>query len=473
MNITGLSTMDTLNLNDEQNEPMRFANTNIIAYDPYNQDVCHDLNEWEWKIQNSFRWWLEGVGILLVGAFGIIFNIIAILVLLSKEMAGNRFNNLVICLAIVDNVFLLTSIVYHIGHAFDFQIQSSYIHQRIFAIVVYPWRGISMCCSTYITVVLALDRYWAVSNPSKYKSSLRTQIHPAITVIRSTLPIFILSIPFSVPKFFDLRVEELEEVVNEKLQNGTNSTSSHISYYIVGTELREDRKFVLWYVNVANSFITCFIPLTALTYLNGQLILKRKTFIQRQIQRRHSSFHGSEYRRYSVASLKSHKQQTVILQAIVIVFILCHSLRIVLNINEWVTMEDQIKARELRCPNYRFWSSLATPLSHLLLQINSGANFFIYFVLNETFLKVLKQKIANLINLKKDNLVFGKQILNQEVQREPPVMYRNRNQSVCIPLNGVGASNCEISFAEQLTTKTASETKLDEKNNDAGSPTDA
>ena len=156
-----------------------------------------------------------------------------------------------------------------------------------------------------------------------------------------------------------------------------------------------------------------------------------------------------------------------------IVFILCHSLRIVLNINEWVTMEDQIKARELGCSNFRFWSELATKLSHLLLQINSGANFFIYFVLNETFLKVLKQKIANLINLKKDNLVFGKQILNQDAQREPPVMYRNRNQSVCIPLNVIGASNGEISFAEHLTAKTTSETKLDEKNNDAGCPTDA
>ena len=70
-------------------------------------------------------------------------------------------------------------------------------------------------------------------------------------------------------------------------------------------------------------------------------------------------------------------------------------------------------------------------------------------------------------------VVFGKQILNQEVQREPPVIYRNRNQSVCIPLNGVGASNCEISFAEQLTTKTTSETKLDEKNYDTGCPSDA
>ena len=449
MNNTGILTMDAFALNDDLIEPIVHSNSSLIVEHHYNEAFCHDLSDWEWKTHYDFRWWLEGIGILLVGCFGIIFNIIAILVLLSKEMAGNRFNNLVICLAIVDNIFLLTSIFYHIGHAFGFRIENSYIHQRMFASIVYPWRGISMCCSTYITVILALDRYWAVSNPSKYKASLRSQMHPVLTVLRVTLPIFILSVLFSVPKFFDLSVEEYIDV---DTVNNTNVTNSSALYFLAGTKLREDRNYVLWYVNVANSFITCFIPLTALTYLNGQLILKRKTFIQRQIERRQSSFHGSEYRRYSVASLKSHKQQTVILHAIVIVFLLCHSLRIILNINEWVTMEDQIKARKLGCPNFRFWSSLATPLSHLLLQVNSGANFFIYFVLNKTFLKVLKQKMANMINLKKDMRVFQKQILNQEVGKEPAVTYRNRNQSVCIPVNGPLVTQGETSYGEQIQT---------------------
>ena len=462
MSVTVIPTMDAFKVADDPMEVIvpPDTNSNEMTSHSFNRSFCNDLTEWEWQTHYEFRWWLEGIGILLVGAFGVIFNIIAILVLLSKEMSGNRFNNLVICLAVVDNIFLLTSIFYHIGHAFGFQIEHSYLHQRIFASIVYPWRGISMCCSTYITVALALDRYWAVSNPSKYKASARSQTNPVITVLRCTLPIFILSILFSVPKFFDLKVEEYVDV---KTENTTNSTISSTLYFLAGTNLREDRNYVLWYVNVANSFITCFIPLTALTYLNGQLILKRKTFIQRQIERRQSSFHGSEYRRYSAASLKSHKQQTVILHAIVIVFILCHSLRIVLNINEWVTMEDQIKAREFGCPNFRLWSSLATPLSHLLLQINSGANFFIYFVLNETFLRVFKQKIDNLITFIRNNIVFNKQISNQERRNEPAVIYRNQTQSSILS-NGAPASHCEIAFAEPIQPSTSSEQQTNNKN---------
>ena len=444
MDLTKSKSLDTFNMFTNTSE---ITSTSVTIFNeplPYNETFCVDLTPREWEIHYQFRWWLEGVGMVLVGTFGVIFNIIAIFVLMSQEMIGIRFNNLVVCLAIVDNIFLLTSIFYHIGHAFGFAIQQSYFHQRLFASFVYPWRGISMCCSTYITVALALDRYRAVSNPSKYKASVRSHTHPIIMVLRCTLPIICLSILFSIPKFFDLSVKEYPEGINS-----TNETSSQ-SYFIVGTDLRENKKYVLWYVNVANFIVTCFVPLASLSYLNGQLILKRNTFIQRQIERRRSSFHGSEYRRYSIASLKIHRQQTIILHTIVIVFLLCHALRIVLNINEWVTMEDKIKSRELEarlrqlnesmyyCSHYRFWSTVATPLSHLLLQINSGANFFIYSVLNETFSRVLRQKINRVLQC------FKTSTQRSEVNNEPTVIYRKSTKSVSTQQNRVVVTNCEI-----------------------------
>ena len=414
----------------------------------YNQSVCVDLSDWEWEIHYQFRWWLEGIGILLVGMVGIIFNMIAISVLQTKEMVVIRFNNLVVCLAIADNIFLLTSIFYHIGHSFGFQIQQSYVHQRLFASVVYPWRAISMCCSTYITVALALDRYNAVANPAKYKASMRSITHPIIKILHCTMPIICVSILFNIPRFFDLSIKEHTAFEEGNTTNGTIIRS----YYLTGTALRENQNYVLWYVNVANFLVTGIIPLALLVYLNGQLILKRKTFIQRQIQRRRSSFHGTEYRRYSLANLKSHRQQTIILHTIVIVFLLCHALRIVLNINEWITMEDNIKARDMGCPNRRFWSSLAAPVSHLLLQINSGANFFIYSVLNETFLRVIKEKIRNILVCLK---LLTKRPINSP---DLAVIYHKdtnfhesddqNEQKESHDLNGIVVKNCEIVVSE-------------------------
>ena len=402
----------------------------------YNHSVCIDLNDWEWGIHYQFRWWLEGIGILLVGTIGVIFNMVAIALLQTKDLAVNRFNNLVVCLAIADNVFLLTSIFSHVGHAFGFQIQQSYIHQKMYISLVYPWRAISMCCSTYITVALALDRYHAVSNPSKYRASLRSFTHPIVNILQCTLPILFISILFNVPRFFDLTIREYLDI------NGRNLTNETIlrSYFIDETPLRINQTYIFLYVNVANFLVTGLIPLSLLAYLNGQLILKRKSFIERQIQRRKRSF----YKRYNIVTLRNHRQQTIILHTIVIVFLLGHALRIVLNIDEWIYTEDSIRARDLGCPNRRFWTSLATPVSHLLLQINSGANFFIYSVLNETFSKMLKEKTINLlVELKLKTKIPGPGRLRKSVS-EPAISYRKRNKTDASNLNGIVVENCEI-----------------------------
>ena len=422
--IISLSLESTSELSLDMNESLGIS---------LNHSFCVDLSDWEWKIHYLFRWWLEGVGILLVGTIGVVFNVIAISVLQTKEMVVIRFNNLVVCLAIADTIFLLTSIFYHIGHAFGFQIELSYLHQSMFTSLVYPWRAISMCFSTYITIALALDRYHAVTNPSRYRASLRSATHPLVKVLHCTLPILCLSILFNVSRFFDLCIKEH---LDGEVGNSTSQTTIQ-SYHIAETPLRKNEKYVFWYVNVANFLVTGLVPLALLVYLNGQLILKRNTFIQRQKKRKKSSFHGIEYQKQRLATFKNHRQQTIILHTIVILFLLCHALRIVLNINEWMIVEDYIKAKELGCPSRRFWSSLATPVSHLLLQINSGANFFIYSVLNETFTKVLKEKIVNV-------LVCFKLLTQRPTKTsEQAVVFRCINTQSKSP-HGVRLKTCEI-----------------------------
>ena len=86
------------------------------------------------------------------------------------------------------------------------------------------------------------------------------------------------------------------------------------------------------YVNVTTILFTGLIPLILLIYFNGQLILKRKTFIQRQLTRRKSAVGLQKYKKQS-DNIKIHTQQAIILHAIVIVFVLCHALRIILNVN--------------------------------------------------------------------------------------------------------------------------------------------
>ena len=342
-----------------------------------NDTTCIGFSEGEWKIYHQLSWWLEGIGMLTVGSFGIFFNTIAICILLTKELVTSSFNNLVISLAIVDNMFLLNSVLYHIAHVFGLQIKDSYIHQKIFTSFLYPSRNVTMCCSTYMTVILALDRYNALFKPAKYNSTIRTTSHPIIYVLRYTVPIIFLSVVFNIPKYFDL---EIKESVHSNETNSTYmATSNHSTTYIlVDTDLRRNQTYVFWYVNVANFLVTCLIPLVSLIYLNGNLYQRRKNFLQQQIQRRQGPWPNVGLRRQKiVVSVTHHTQQTIILHAVVIVFVVCHSLRIILNVAEWIyTMNNKAEIKSSPNECYKFWTLLAQPVSHLLLQINSGANFF-------------------------------------------------------------------------------------------------
>ena len=125
----------------------------------------------------------------------------------------------------------------------------------------------------------------------------------------TVIPIFGLSILFNVPRFFDLCIKEH---LYGEVGNSTSQTTIQ-SYHIAETPLRKNEKYVFWYVNVANFLVTGLVPLALLVYLNGQLILKRNTFIQRQKKRKKSSFHGIEYQKQRLATFKNHRQQTIII----------------------------------------------------------------------------------------------------------------------------------------------------------------
>ena len=192
---------------------------------------------------------------------------------------------------------------------------------------------------------------------------------------------------FNIPKYFDLEIKEQADRLD--MNNPYNRTPKNLpTYTLAHTGLRQNQAYVFWYVNVANFMVTCFIPFTCLISLNGNSYRRRKKFLQRQMQTRKSAATSSNVcKKLSTVSATSYTQQTIILYAIVVVSLVCHSLRIVLNIEEWVNM----KAAQTGC--YSFWTTMAQPVGHLLLQINSSANFFIYCVLNKIFAKVLMQKL--------------------------------------------------------------------------------
>ena len=137
----------------------------------YDQEICTcGMTFAEEAVFKSFRWWLVGVFQIGINAIGLMGNSISLLVLLAKDQK-NLFNMTLTMLTIFDSVFNVTDILECIRNVFHDRSSCSEIsliqtiHIYLWPQFLYPLRNIAMTSSIYMTIVLATERYLAVSSP--------------------------------------------------------------------------------------------------------------------------------------------------------------------------------------------------------------------------------------------------------------------------------------------------------------------
>ena len=59
---------------------------------------------------DRYAWWLKGIVSVSIAVLGIVLNLIAVYILCHKEMRESFFHRLLICLTIVDSLFLANGI---------------------------------------------------------------------------------------------------------------------------------------------------------------------------------------------------------------------------------------------------------------------------------------------------------------------------------------------------------------------------
>ena len=132
---------------------------------------------------------------------------------------------------------------------------------------------------------------------------------------------------------------------------------------------------------------------------------------------------------------KTMIEQTMMLFAIVVVFIVSHTPRSILIVEEFASMKLKEAAREEGCIWLPYWTSIAVPISHVLLQINSSVNLLICFFFNKKFRMAHKQIIGKLIVRFKFNIrrkKDAKKLLNQ-----------GSNKQINLPVMNAFASRSE------------------------------
>ena len=96
-------------------------------------------------------------------------------------------------------------------------------------------------------------------------------------------------------------------------------------------------------------------------------------------------------------------RHAMVLFGVVIVFFICHILRIILDMEELITYEDRHQTMEIAqrigemCEGVQFWTMITADISHFLILVNSSINFYIYCFLSRQFKSVLKDEFMKLV----------------------------------------------------------------------------
>ena len=95
----------------------------------------------------------------------------------------------------------------------------------------------------------------------------------------------------------------------------------------------------------------------------------------------------------STSNSNTDLKKTFILFSIVVLFALCHSLRVAFNIDEFIYRMRQNTTSYKVCRSTRIWTKYVGPFNQLSIILNSSLNFFIYALFDTGFQQVLKKRL--------------------------------------------------------------------------------
>ena len=177
-------------------------NITITDSEDYNETCAYNFTVAQEETCCKLTKYLEVEGRFVICMVGLLFNSIAILLFFDNKLSSELFNRLLLCLMVTDNFYLLIGI----AEAWINDISKPSFDQLfLYLFVVYPIRGITMCCIIYLTVILALQRYKCVTRPLKHqRRCTNTSTVSWIQVLKFAGPVFLFSVLFKLPEFFEL-----------------------------------------------------------------------------------------------------------------------------------------------------------------------------------------------------------------------------------------------------------------------------
>ncbi|XP_030763747.1 FMRFamide receptor [Sitophilus oryzae] len=297
---------------------------------------------------NFFRFVTNGIFLNFIGCFGILGNLIS-MIILSRPQMRCSINYLLIGLARIDTVLIITSVLLfglpgiypYSGSLFNYYFK---VYPHI-APVVYPLATVMQTASVYLTMTVSLERYVAVCHPLRARSLCtygRARIYVIGIVVFSTI--------YNIPRLWEGKIKaEWSEEYNTTV------------YCPMQSNFRDNKYYQTVYIHWLYLICMYLVPFLSLAILNGA-IYRQVLKANRERQR----LSRLQQREIGLATM---------LMCVVAVFFVCNLLPMVINIVETFNLPTEDI----------FNVNMMINLSNLLVTINSSVNFVIYVIFGEKF----------------------------------------------------------------------------------------
>ena len=400
-----------------------------------NNNVCEPTEE-QWEDFANVSFWIEGVVAIILSSSGFILNSAAgFIFIMASNLNSTAFNKQLACLAFFDNLYLLIGISQAIRNHF---IERSYYYEYTFTQLLYPLRSISMFCSIYTTVILSMVKYNSIKNPLNHLVQARIEASASCcSEIKNIIFVTMAATGFYLPKFFEFEMTySVYPCANEtkSINSETMTNCTYFEYFISQRYLRRDKNYILWYMNVFNIIVTVIIPFVLLLYLNIIIHREMKRFRIKRFQRGTMLLANlnKDQPPTNVSAnndlQRDNNEQCKIIFSLVLMFACGHILRAILNVQELIYFDWITKELERGCDGVKLWAMFLVPLSEVMLQTNSGANFFIYYFFHKDFRAILrnqydktKQYIATKLHSSEDQEVENNNEVEEPFLENPTI----------------------------------------------------
>jgi len=357
------------------------------------------------------------MGLLLIvfGCLGLVGNILSIIVLNTKDMKSNCFNNLLTALNITDSLHILLAILEVVRYDFPTTYSVILPHPHIWPYLHYPVYRICFCASIYLIIGVGVERFLAVCKPHHYRE-VQGRRNRALMYI---LPALACAVIINVTKFLEVEVAEYcVDYTHCELPLMTEETFHKPS------DLRLSEWYVIYYHCWFWVIITGLVPFTILTVLSINIYtsmakLKRRLTLKgrsdppcqtplvgnmRTAEDRRKVFRS---KRQSTGSNNQAKECNLafILICTTVTFFLLHLPRVLASLYEALTIKTQLNCAKKDKDFLPLWFLYILAALNTLLVMNASSNIFIYLFVGQSFRSKVK-KLLGLEEYKNGQMCF-------------------------------------------------------------------